>query len=322
MRAIAEEAFALVKAYKGSHSGEHGDGLVRSEFHEKMYGARTVRLFEEVKDRFDPQGVMNPGKIVRARPMNDRALFRYKPDYRVPEIETALDWSAYPGAGRGFQGAVEMCNNNGECRKHVGRRDVPLLPHHRQRARRDARARQLAQARHLRPARPQCADQRCHAGDDAAVRVLQGLPARVPDRRRHGEDEDRGARRLRRAPRPVAARPPGRVSAALCALCRAHGRADERARQGPGPRPAERAPRRLLRQAPPAALAQRCVRPALPAAGRGRAGAAHVRRQPLPHPTRGEGNLGGERGRARSRCSPIPSTPTSSPRTCAMRWRC
>jgi FAD/FMN-containing dehydrogenase/Fe-S oxidoreductase len=120
MRAIAEEAFALVKAYKGSHSGEHGDGLVRSEFHEKMYGARTVRLFEEVKDRFDPQGVMNPGKIVRARPMNDRTLFRYKPDYRVPEIETALDWSAYPGAGRGFQGAVEMCNNNGECRKHAG----------------------------------------------------------------------------------------------------------------------------------------------------------------------------------------------------------
>jgi FAD/FMN-containing dehydrogenase/Fe-S oxidoreductase len=120
MRAIAEEAFALVKAYKGSHSGEHGDGLVRSEFHEKMYGARTVRLFEEVKDRFDPQGVMNPGKIVRARPMNDRALFRYKPDYRVPEIGTALDWSAYPGAGRGFQGAVEMCNNNGECRKHAG----------------------------------------------------------------------------------------------------------------------------------------------------------------------------------------------------------
>ena len=119
MRAIAEEAFALVKAYKGSHSGEHGDGLVRSEFHERMYGAKTVRLFEEVKDRFDPTGLMNPGKIVRAAPMNDRALFRYKPDYRVPEMRMALDWSAYPGAGGGFQGAVEMCNNNGECRKHA-----------------------------------------------------------------------------------------------------------------------------------------------------------------------------------------------------------
>ena len=119
MRAIAEEAFALVKAYKGSHSGEHGDGLVRSEFHERMYGAKTVRLFEEVKDRFDPTGLMNPGKIVRASRMNDRALFRYKPDYRVPEMRMALAWSAYPGAGGGFQGAVEMCNNNGECRKHT-----------------------------------------------------------------------------------------------------------------------------------------------------------------------------------------------------------
>jgi FAD/FMN-containing dehydrogenase/Fe-S oxidoreductase len=119
MRAIAEEAFAMVKAYKGSHSGEHGDGLVRSEFHERMYGAKTVRLFEEVKDRFDPQGLMNPGKIVRPSRMNDRALFRYQPDYRVPELPTALDWSGYYGAGGGFQGAVEMCNNNGECRKHV-----------------------------------------------------------------------------------------------------------------------------------------------------------------------------------------------------------
>ena len=119
MRAIAEEAFALVKAYKGSHSGEHGDGLVRSEFHERMYGARTVRLFEEVKDRFDPAGLMNPGKIVRGSRMDDRSLFRFKPDYRVSEMQMALDWSAYPGAGGGFQGAVEMCNNNGECRKHT-----------------------------------------------------------------------------------------------------------------------------------------------------------------------------------------------------------
>ncbi|MFM9941694.1 MAG: FAD-binding and (Fe-S)-binding domain-containing protein [Hyphomicrobiaceae bacterium] len=117
MRAIAEEAFAMVKEYKGAHSGEHGDGLVRSEFHELMYGRKTVEIFEQVKDRFDPKGVLNPGKIVRAPRMNDRALFRYKPDYTVANIKTALDWSAYPGAGNGLQGAVEMCNNNGECRK-------------------------------------------------------------------------------------------------------------------------------------------------------------------------------------------------------------
>lgn len=120
MRAIAEEAFALVREYKGSHSGEHGDGLVRSEFHETMFGERLVADFREVKQRFDPAGVLNPGKIVDAPKMDDRSLFRFKPDYRVGELTTKLDWSAYPGAGGGFQGAVEMCNNNGACRKLEG----------------------------------------------------------------------------------------------------------------------------------------------------------------------------------------------------------
>lgn len=120
MRAIAEEAFALVREYKGSHSGEHGDGLVRSEFHETMFGERLVADFREVKQRFDPDGVLNPGKIVDAPRMDDRSLFRFKPDYRVGELKTKLDWSAWPGAGGGFQGAVEMCNNNGACRKLEG----------------------------------------------------------------------------------------------------------------------------------------------------------------------------------------------------------
>ncbi|WP_316243058.1 FAD-binding and (Fe-S)-binding domain-containing protein [Jannaschia aquimarina] len=120
MRAIAEETFDLVKRYKGSHSGEHGDGIVRSEFHEKMFGARIVSAFEEVKGRFDPQGLMNPGKVVHAPAMDDRRVFRYGPDYEVPDFETALDWSAWPGAAGGFQGAVEMCNNNGACRKLKG----------------------------------------------------------------------------------------------------------------------------------------------------------------------------------------------------------
>ncbi len=120
MRAIAEEAFAMVRDYKGSHSGEHGDGIVRSEFHEVMFGERLVSAFEEVKDRFDPNGLFNPGKIVRAPKFDDRSLFRYGPDYRADEIETHLDWSAYPGQGGGFQGAVEMCNNNGACRALAG----------------------------------------------------------------------------------------------------------------------------------------------------------------------------------------------------------
>jgi FAD/FMN-containing dehydrogenase/Fe-S oxidoreductase len=113
LRAIAEEAFALVRSFKGSHSGEHGDGIVRSEFHEQMFGARLVRAFEEVKDRFDPAGLFNPGKIVRAPKMDDRRLFRYPPGYQPLALETAFDWKAWGG----FSGAVEMCNNNGACRK-------------------------------------------------------------------------------------------------------------------------------------------------------------------------------------------------------------
>jgi FAD/FMN-containing dehydrogenase/Fe-S oxidoreductase len=120
MRAIAEETFAMVREYKGSHSGEHGDGIVRSEFHEAMFGPRIIADFREVKQRFDPDRVLNPGKIVDAPKMDDRTLFRYPPDYRVGDFKTVLDWSAYPGAGGGFQGAVEMCNNNGACRKLEG----------------------------------------------------------------------------------------------------------------------------------------------------------------------------------------------------------
>jgi FAD/FMN-containing dehydrogenase/Fe-S oxidoreductase len=120
MRAIAEEAFELVRGYGGSHSGEHGDGIVRSEFHELMFGARMVKLFQEVKDHFDPSGILNPGRIVRPPRMDDRRLLRYRPDYYVPDRKMALDWSAWPGAAGGFQGAVEMCNNNGACRKLAG----------------------------------------------------------------------------------------------------------------------------------------------------------------------------------------------------------
>jgi FAD/FMN-containing dehydrogenase/Fe-S oxidoreductase len=120
MRAIAEEAFDMVLAYKGSHSGEHGDGIVRSEFHEKMFGTRLMRAFEAVKERFDPKGLYNPGKIVRAPKFDDRRLLRYGPDYRAENVRTSLDWSAYPGVGDGFQGAVEMCNNNGACRALTG----------------------------------------------------------------------------------------------------------------------------------------------------------------------------------------------------------
>jgi FAD/FMN-containing dehydrogenase/Fe-S oxidoreductase len=113
MRAIMEETLEIVEQYKGSHSGEHGDGLARSEFHQRMFGTRIVRAFEEVKASFDPTGLFNPGKIVHAQRMDDRMLFRYAPDYQVTPLQTTLDWSEWGG----FGAAVEMCNNNGACRK-------------------------------------------------------------------------------------------------------------------------------------------------------------------------------------------------------------
>ena len=114
MRSIAEECFALVREYKGSHSGEHGDGIVRSEFHTQMFGPRIVRAFEAVKDAFDPDALLNPGRVVRPPRMDDRTLLRYPPGYAAaPGFTPKLDWSAHPA---GLLGAVEMCNNNGTCR--------------------------------------------------------------------------------------------------------------------------------------------------------------------------------------------------------------
>lgn len=114
MRRIAEEACELVRRFKGSFSGEHGDGISRSEFIEPMFGTPLTRAFEQVKDGFDPDNRLNPGKIVRPLRMDDRSLLRFMPGYATPvPSETALDWSDWGG----FGGAVEMCNNNGTCRK-------------------------------------------------------------------------------------------------------------------------------------------------------------------------------------------------------------
>ena len=113
MRAIAEEACALVRQFKGAYSGEHGDGLVRSEWIEPILGERLARALAEVKKLFDPKGLMNPGKIVHPSRMDDRSLFRFKPGHAAPKLDTALDWTEWGG----FDRAAEMCNNNGHCRK-------------------------------------------------------------------------------------------------------------------------------------------------------------------------------------------------------------
>ncbi|MFI4951589.1 MAG: FAD-binding and (Fe-S)-binding domain-containing protein [Burkholderiales bacterium] len=134
MRAIAEEAAAMVREYKGAYSGEHGDGLCRGEWVAWQFGPRLNAAFGAIKALFDPDNRMNPGKIVAPPKMDDASLFRFNPQYRRRALEPKLDWSAWnverdpatghesgPGAGgdvaRGFAKAVEMCNNNGHCRK-------------------------------------------------------------------------------------------------------------------------------------------------------------------------------------------------------------
>jgi FAD/FMN-containing dehydrogenase len=114
MRRIAEEVADLVVDCGGSISGEHGDGLSRSEFLEKMYGREILRAFADVKRLFDPAGMMNPGVIVEPPPM-DRQL-RIGPGRRRLPINTNLSFADQGG----FAKAVELCNGSGFCRKRTG----------------------------------------------------------------------------------------------------------------------------------------------------------------------------------------------------------
>jgi FAD/FMN-containing dehydrogenase/Fe-S oxidoreductase len=109
--AIAAETADLVLKYGGALSGEHGDGLVRSPFQEKMYGPIIYQAFREIKAAFDPLKLLNPGKIVDAPPL--ASTLRYGPAYVTPEIETVFDFSADGGITR----AAELCAGVGECRK-------------------------------------------------------------------------------------------------------------------------------------------------------------------------------------------------------------
>lgn len=113
VRRIAEETHAVVREFGGTHSGEHGDGILRSEFLESMVGRRLTDAFREVKATFDPQGIMNPGNIVDPPRMDDPSLFRYPPGYAGRALPVVLDWAD----SNGLLGAVERCNNNGACRK-------------------------------------------------------------------------------------------------------------------------------------------------------------------------------------------------------------
>ena len=134
MREIAEEAALLVRKYKGAYSGEHGDGLCRGEWVAWQYGPQLNTAFAEIKSLFDPTNRLSPDRMVRPPKMDETANFRFPPSYReLPHIPL-LDWSAWnvkrnaltgeetaPGSGDdrtgGLAKLVEMCNNNGHCRK-------------------------------------------------------------------------------------------------------------------------------------------------------------------------------------------------------------
>ena len=109
--AIANDISDLVLEFGGALSGEHGDGLVRSPFIEKMFGPILYEAFRSIKYTFDPDGILNPGKIVDAAPLT--ANLRYGPGYTTPRPSTYFDYSEYEGMG----GAVDMCSGLGACRK-------------------------------------------------------------------------------------------------------------------------------------------------------------------------------------------------------------
>ena len=122
-KAITTDVAHLVKKYKGSMSGEHGDGIVRSEFIPLMLGESNYELIKAVKHLFDPHAIFNPGKIIDSLPMDQN--LRYQSDRKEPEIDTYMDFSADQGILR----AVEKCNGSGDCRKTTT--DATICPSYR-----------------------------------------------------------------------------------------------------------------------------------------------------------------------------------------------
>jgi len=111
MKDMTDDITDLVIEFGGGMSGEHGDGLARSHLNRKLFGDQIYKAFQDVKAAFDPEGRMNPGKIVNAPPMTEN--LRYGPEYRTLSINTHYDFSREGG----FATAVELCNGAGVCRK-------------------------------------------------------------------------------------------------------------------------------------------------------------------------------------------------------------
>ena len=181
MRRIAEEVTDLVLEFGGSLSGEHGDGLARSEWNKKMFGPVVYEAFCQVKQAFDPRNLLNPGRVVHAPPMTEN--LRYPPGYAPAEPETLFDYSKQEG----FVRSVEMCNGNGACRKLQG---GTMCPSFRATLRREG---QHARAGQCACAWPWPANSRwraCKPGSCRRARPVpdvQGVQGRVSQQRGHGQ---------------------------------------------------------------------------------------------------------------------------------------
>ncbi|MBH42104.1 MAG: anaerobic glycerol-3-phosphate dehydrogenase subunit C [Chloroflexi bacterium] len=110
---ISDQISDLVLEFNGSMSGEHGDGIVRGVWTEKMLGPKLYQAFKDLKNSFDPDNILNPGKIINTPPMTEN--LRLGPDQTVNEPTTVFDFSK----DQGFTRAIEMCNGVGECRKYM-----------------------------------------------------------------------------------------------------------------------------------------------------------------------------------------------------------
>jgi FAD/FMN-containing dehydrogenase len=192
LRAIAEEAFELVRKYKGSHSGEHGDGIIRSEFNEVMFGARMMDSFRQVKRAFDPTWRVQPGQGGRCAEDGRPLAVPLQAGLQGEGVRGGAGLVRLARRGWRFPGRGGDVQQQWRLPQAVRRRHVPQLPRDTGRAAPDPWPRQLAAPRHLRPVGRWRADQRRHGRRHEAVRGLQGVQARMPDRRGHGAHEDRG----------------------------------------------------------------------------------------------------------------------------------
>src|SRR5206468_10531304 len=164
MRAISADVTDLVLEFGGALSGEHGDGLARSEWNRKMFGDTIYEAFRQIKQAFDPHNLFNPGKVVDA-PVTTEDL-RYGPDYRPAEPATLFDYSRQDG----FVRSIEMCNGSGVCRKLKGGAMCPSF-----RATRDEKDSTRGRANALRLALAPLSEDRGSRIDDRDILLRDGF---------------------------------------------------------------------------------------------------------------------------------------------------